>query len=110
MSSRNRYLNPEQRQQALCLSRALAAAREALVGGERSSGKLAAIMLAELAAADAVEYAEVRQVPDLADVAVVADTVLLAVAAKVGPARLIDNNVWDLSGDDVQDGFLMGKL
>jgi len=36
--------------------------------------------------------------------------VLLAVAAKIGPARLIDNLVLDVSGTAVRDGHLMGTL
>ncbi len=110
MSSRNRYLDDDQRQRALCLSRALGVAREMISGGERAVPRLQQAMKDELAPADAVEYAEIRQVPDLEIPGVVSGTVLLAVAAKVGPARLIDNVVLDLSGTDVQDGFLLGNL
>ncbi len=110
MSSRNRYLNTEQRQRALCLWRALNAARELLAEGERTAGALREAMLGRLAAADRTEYAAVRQVPDLAEPATVAGTILLAVAARVGPARLIDNMVLDLRGGAVRDGFLLGDL
>jgi len=110
MSSRNRYLNPEQRQQALCLSRALGKAHALLVAGERSAAVLKEAMLAEMAAADRVEYAEIRQVPDLEQPSVLSGCVLLAVAAKVGAARLIDNNVWDISGQTVSEGRLLEDL
>lgn len=110
MSSRNRYLSPAQRQQALCLSRALNTAREMIVGGLRDSEKLRDAMKNELAAADEIEYAEIRQVPDLEAVGALSGTMLLAVAAKVGPARLIDNLVLDLSAPEVHDGFLLGDL
>ena len=110
MSSRNRYLNPAQRQQALCLSRALNRGHALLVAGERTTAVLKKAMLAELADADQIEYAEIRQVPDLEQPSELSGRVLLAVAARVGTARLIDNNVWDLGGGDVREGNLLGDL
>lgn len=110
MSSRNRYLDKEQRGRALCLWRALGTARDLLQAGERDAAALRSAMLAELAAADSVEYAEVRQVPDLEVPTVVAGTVLLAVAARVGPARLIDNLVLTVDDRTVTDGCLLGPL
>ncbi len=108
MSSRNRFLNAEQRVQALCLSRGLQKARAALAEGARRREILLALLLEELGAADKIEYAEIRQVPDLEETAVLSGTILLAVAARVGPARLIDNLVLELDEGDVSDGFLMG--
>jgi pantoate--beta-alanine ligase len=110
MSSRNRYLDGDQRQRALCLSRALGTARDMITAGERSAPRLQEAMLEELAKADLIEYAEIRQVPDLEIPPEITGKVLLAVAARVGPARLIDNLVLDLSAGDVQDGFLLGRL
>jgi len=110
MSSRNRYLNAEQRQRALCLWRALSSARALLAGGERDAGRVRSAMLAELAAADSIGYAEIRQVPDLEETADLSGTVLLAVAAHVGPARLIDNLVLDIAARTVTEGFLLGPI
>ena len=110
MSSRNRYLDPVRRQQALCLSRGLQAARAAIVAGERRTAVLESLMREALGAADSIEYAAVRQVPDLEKPAEVAGLVLLAVAARVGPARLIDNLVLDLAGDVPREGCLLGTL
>jgi pantoate--beta-alanine ligase len=110
LSSRNRYLNEDQRRRSLCLVRALEEAQRLLVGGERRSDRLRQAMRGELAAADEIEYAEVRQVPDLESVPEVSNRVLLAVAARVGPARLIDNNVWDLSDGSLREGYLLGRL
>jgi pantoate--beta-alanine ligase len=110
MSSRNRYLNAVERQRARCLWRSLTAARFALEAGERSTAALQKLMWAELAMADQREYAEIRQVPDLERPTQAAGTVLLAVAARVGPARLIDNLVLNLEGDTVRDSHLMGRL
>jgi pantoate--beta-alanine ligase len=90
LSSRNRYLDPEQRQQALALSRALRAAQEA--GPE---GYAAALAAAEKVLADApgvdLDYLVVRAV-DLAELDEDARGEARAlVAAKVGTTRLIDN-------------------
>jgi pantoate--beta-alanine ligase len=90
LSSRNRYLGPEQRRQAVALSRALRAAQEA--GPEGYSAALAAAEKV-LAAAPGVDldYVAVRAV-DLAELDEDARGEARAlVAAKVGTTRLIDN-------------------
>ena len=110
LSSRNRYLDADQRRRALCLSRALGRGRELIAGGERQRAVLQEAMREELAASDGIEYAEVRLVPDLAAPESLPDgTLLLAVAARVGPARLIDNEVWDLRDGALYPGFLLGR-
>ena len=108
LSSRNRYLDTEQREQALCLFRALTAGRRLLAAGERGRDAITAAMLRELAAADQLEYAEVRRVPGLENDNRVNGRVVLAVAAKVGPARLIDNFALEVTDNGVADGFLLG--
>ena len=92
MSSRNAYLSPEDRQRALGLSRALRAAEEAVAAGERDA---AAVLAAARLALDGLEpeYLELRSAEDLSPVERVNGSTLLAVAAKVGRARLIDNVV-----------------
>jgi pantoate--beta-alanine ligase len=91
MSSRNAYLDPRAREQATALSRALHAAEEIA----RAEGLTAALeaALAELRAAGVEpEYLEARDAEDLTPVAELSDRpVLIAVAAPVGGARLIDN-------------------
>jgi pantoate--beta-alanine ligase len=93
MSSRNAYLSAAERRQALALSRCLAEAREAVVGGARQAGPLADRMRMQLQAADGVklEYAVVVDPDTLADLGTIEDQVLVAVAARVGGTRLIDN-------------------
>jgi len=111
MSSRNRYLSPQQRQQALCLHRALTAGRTLLKAGSRRRADIVAAMEHELQAADSVEYAQLRRVPDLEETPEVAGRILLAVAARVGPARLIDNfvlKVEDAGGKGISESHLLG--
>lgn len=94
MSSRNAYLEPGERERAVALSRALAAAADVVAGGERGSQAVLATARAELDAAGiAPEYLELRSATDLSPVERVNGSTLLAVAAHVGRARLIDNIV-----------------
>lgn len=93
MSSRNAYLSTAERQRALVLRRALAAVRQELVRGQRRCLELQATLRRELVPADAVEYAEVRRIPDLAPLRDATGRLLVAVAARVGRTRLIDNLV-----------------
>jgi pantoate--beta-alanine ligase len=91
MSSRNAYLSPVERRQATALSRALR-----IVEREAREGSLAAALDAgrgELAAAGVeVEYLEARDAENLRPVAELSGRpVLIAVAARIGRARLIDN-------------------
>ena len=92
LSSRNAYLSPEDRERALALNRALRAAEEAVAAGERDA---AAVLAAARAHLDGLEpeYLELRSAEDLSPVTRVNGSTLLAVAAKVGRARLIDNVV-----------------
>ncbi|MFO7653163.1 MAG: pantoate--beta-alanine ligase [Candidatus Krumholzibacteriia bacterium] len=108
LSSRNRYLGAPERVRALCLWRALQAGAERLREGERSPVAVAATMRAELAAADGVDYAEVRRVPDLNEPERAEGRLLLAVAARVGKARLIDNLVLAVGDDGVRETDLLG--
>ncbi len=105
MSSRNRYLGPAERARALGLWRALEVGRARLAAGERTT----AAMAAELAATDGVDYAEARVVPELERPEELPEaTVLLAVAARLGRARLIDNIVLRLSPQGVEETGLLG--
>jgi pantoate--beta-alanine ligase len=93
MSSRNAYLTPEQRVQALVLNRALTRAADAIGNGERDP-KAVAQLVREAVAAEpsvALEYVEVRDPRTIAPMTTIEGSVLVAVAAKVGTTRLIDN-------------------
>jgi pantoate--beta-alanine ligase len=103
LSSRNLLLVPEHRSEALALVRALDAAQSALAAGERSSGRLLALVALELQKAPhgSVDYAELRNPETLepAPATLTAET-LLALAVRfpargdaAGSVRLIDNRV-----------------
>lgn len=93
MSSRNRYLSPEDRQHALALSHSLHAVEQRIAAGIRDSASLIESGLAALAAEPGIRLDYFRIVdPDmLEDLPNVRRGALIAVAAWVGPARLIDN-------------------
>jgi len=94
LSSRNAYLTPAERERAIALHRALTAAERAVAAGETAAAPILAAARAELAAADIEpEYLELRAAGDLALADSVAGPTLLALAARVGRARLIDNTV-----------------
>jgi pantoate--beta-alanine ligase len=95
LSSRNAYLDPEQRERATAISRALRAAERAARDGETSTGALVQAARDELRDAGIEpEYVEARSAEDLSPIAELnGRPVLLAVAARVGRARLIDNVV-----------------
>jgi len=94
LSSRNSYLNDEQRRQALVLYRALLIVQQQVQGGERDAGKLIAGALRVLAEEPAVrvDYFSIVDPETLEDVPEVRPgAALVAVAALVGATRLIDN-------------------
>jgi pantoate--beta-alanine ligase len=93
LSSRNAYLEPAERQRAAALNRALAAAAEVAASGERSVAAALDAARAELDAAGIEpEYLEARDADGLAAVeSFNGRPVIVAVAARVGKARLIDN-------------------
>jgi pantoate--beta-alanine ligase len=91
MSSRNAYLRPADRERATALSRALVAAEQGARAGSLADGLVAARQELEAAAIEP-EYLEARDAETLEPVRELADRpVLVAVAAQVGDARLIDN-------------------
>lgn len=95
MSSRNAYLSPEQRKNALILFRALTRAQKMFEGGERNPAPLIAAARQELATKPAVrlDYFEIVDPDELTPLATINRPALVAVAAFVGNTRLIDNIV-----------------
>ena len=93
MSSRNRNLSDIQRRQALVLSRALLTVQRKAQGGEHESSKLLAEALGVLAGEPGAEldYCRIVDPDTLEDIPSVDRGALVAVAARVGTTRLIDN-------------------
>jgi pantoate--beta-alanine ligase len=92
-SSRNAYLSKHDRRAAPVLFRSLVAAADAVTRGERDPRRVVEIVRATVAEEPAVdlEYVEVRDADELRPVSTLDGAVLLAVAARLGTTRLIDN-------------------
>jgi pantoate--beta-alanine ligase len=95
LSSRNAYLSAEERVQARALSAALRAADRSWRGGETSAAKLIDVMRHELRMSPALvpDYIAVADPDSLAPVAVARAGTILAVAARIGRTRLLDNHI-----------------
>ena len=95
LSSRNIYLSPSERAQALVLSRAVRRIESLVASGERHANKLIEATLDLFAAEHAVriDYIAVVDWATLLPVETAIPGTLFAVAAYVGPTRLIDNTI-----------------
>jgi pantoate--beta-alanine ligase len=95
MSSRNSYLDAAQRERALSLSRALAAGVEAFRAGERKAGGVVAAAWRVLGEQSGLvtEYINCVEPDTFTPTHAATPRTILAVAARVGPTRLIDNVV-----------------
>ena len=95
LSSRNAYLSPAERKQALVLSRALRKVESLYPIGERDSAKLIAAARDTFATEPAVriDYVELVDWSTLLPLETAAPGALFAVAAYVGNTRLIDNTI-----------------
>lgn len=94
LSSRNRYLTAEQRGHALALSGGLRAACDAFDHGERDARVLEDIVRRPIARHfDGIDYVAVADADSLAPLVQVPSRAVIAVAAKIGATRLIDNVV-----------------
>lgn len=95
MSSRNAYLSAADRKTALSISRALAASRAALATGARTASDLAraARTVLENEPGVEIEYVEAVDAESLEPVGAMERPVVVAIAARVGKVRLIDNMV-----------------
>jgi len=96
MSSRNAYLSEAERLAAVCLSRALCKAERLFKRGELSARALVRNALAEIEKEPlaSVEYVRLCDAEKLDEIAVIDDAAVLALAVRIGRARLIDNRVF----------------
>jgi pantoate--beta-alanine ligase len=97
-SSRNRYLSPDERERALSISRALFAARDQVAEGVRQTNRLVATMQNMLLDVGnlgrvpvSIDYVAAVDPVTLRPVESIAGWAVLAIAARVGSTRLIDN-------------------
>ena len=95
LSSRNAYLTEAERAAAVCLSRALCKAERLFRCGERSAGEIVRGACAELDKEPlaAVEYVKLCDAETLDEVERIDRAAVLALAVRIGNARLIDNRV-----------------
>ena len=97
LSSRNRYLSPENRARALAISRGLGRAHALYAAGERRAGVLAATCRGEVEPnADSIDYVTLADADSMVPFdgnASIEERAVLAVAVRVAGTRLIDNIV-----------------
>lgn len=96
MSSRNVYLNEEERKSALQLSRSLELAQKLYESGERSSKIIieAVTKLIKSAPYTDIDYVKICDTVSLADIEQMENEAVIALAVRVGNTRLIDNHVF----------------
>ncbi|TET25199.1 MAG: pantoate--beta-alanine ligase [Candidatus Aminicenantes bacterium] len=95
LSSRNTYLDPEQRKAALCLSKSLREADEMFKNGERKSARIIRSMeeIIKSEALAKIDYVRIVDLNNLDPLARIEKEALIAVAVFIGKNRLIDNTV-----------------
>jgi len=93
LSSRNRYLEPVQRQEAVALSQALAAVQRRVAAGERDAVALRRVLADRIAAAPGavLDYAEIVDADNLRPIERLERPALAVLAVRFGATRLIDN-------------------
>lgn len=93
MSSRNVYLNKEERSQALILSKSLLGVKELFLNGEKNSSKLIEYLVSQLNTKDLAEidYIEILDAKNLKEIDFIDRKALVALAVRFGNTRLIDN-------------------
>ena len=95
MSSRNAYLTAAERTAAASLSRSLCKAERLVRRGESSAAAIVSLVTQELRGEPlvAVEYVKLCDAENLHDVDEIHSRAVLALAVRIGKARLIDNRV-----------------
>ena len=98
MSSRNKYLSEDDRKKALCISKALFKGQDLIEAGERDP-KIVKDLIHENMAGIDIEYVEIVDADEIEPVKRIRKTVLVAVAARIGSTRLIDNFKYTVKED-----------
>ena len=97
-SSRNTYLNDEERKAATILNKALKLGKEALDNGLRECSELVDIINKEiqLEPLAKVDYVEVVDSSSMENLDIIENNVLVAIAVYIGKTRLIDNFTYEI--------------
>lgn len=100
-SSRNINLLPEEREQAVILSKSLKAAEQAISEGERNPAALINLIKTMITneSNGVIDYVEIYSYPDLEPLKELAGRFILAIAVKFSKVRLIDNHIIELAQD-----------
>lgn len=95
MSSRNSYLNQEEKKAAICLYRSLVKAEELIKTGEKNSEKIIIEMkkIIEAESLARIDYINIRDADTLDDISLIDRKVVIALSVWIGKTRLIDNIV-----------------
>lgn len=98
-SSRNAYLSEEERVAALCLSRAIFTAQEAIENGERNARAITKLVTDTIEAEpmSRIDYVEVVDLANMQPVETLGEAGLVAIAVYIGSTRLIDNYLFDFA-------------
>jgi pantoate--beta-alanine ligase len=99
LSSRNRYLKPQERSQARCLYESLQLAQDLIAKGQLNSAKIITAMTdcVKKQPQAQIDYISILDSELLQPINQVTGSVLIALAVQIGPARLIDNILVDLN-------------
>lgn len=92
-SSRNTYLNFDERKAAVVLSRSLKIAKQLLDKGERNAAKIKDAIISEINTESLakIDYVEIVDSENLTDVSTIEKNILIPIAVYIGKTRLIDN-------------------
>lgn len=95
MSSRNKYLKPDERKAALCIINSLRKAKALFDVGEREGKKIVSVVKNGIEAEplSRIDYIKICNASNLKDIDQITEKSVLAVAVTIGKARLIDNVV-----------------
>jgi pantoate--beta-alanine ligase len=95
MSSRNVYLQPDERKAALVLSKSLALARDLFAGGERDAEKVRQAMIAFIKKEPlaVIDYVSIADTETLEELVRIQPPALVSLVVKIGKPRLLDNTI-----------------
>ena len=106
LSSRNVYLSPEERRDALVLVSSLRAAQAAIAAGERRAQQLIRLVREELSRAGETDYVDLVDAESFAPIDVLDRRAVLPIVVRFGKTRLLDNLQIEIGAD----GEPVGRL